>query len=329
MTDAKDKPDGIPRPPHPLHRIEPLPSQLVKSSMDDPDAQQRVEKLLASDTYRRADLDVGFLDLDDVRGARLQLDYLKPQLHLRKQGIEHTIVVFGGTRIPEPGAARRKVEALQLELKKGLTSPDLQKRLEIAEKVLAKSVYYDVARELGAIVGRSGSGAGDCRVTLMTGGGPGIMEAANRGAFDAGAKSIGLNITLPHEQYPNPYISEDLCFSVRYFAIRKLHFLLRASALVAFPGGYGTLDEVFETLNLVQSRKIKPLPVILVGERFWRQAFDPEFLVDEGVIDFEDRDLFWYAETAQEIWEQINQWHLEASGSLLCGSDVEQSTFER
>lgn len=329
MTNDEKDTDDIPSPPHPVKREEPLPSQSAKPTIDDPAAQQRVEQLLASDTYRRADLDVGFLDQDDVRGARLQLDYLKPELHLRARGIKHTIVVFGGTRIPEPRAARRKVLERRRALEKSPDNPDLKKRVEIAESVFEKSRYYDVARELGEIVGRSGTGPGDCRVTLMTGGGPGIMEAANRGAFNVDAKSIGLNITLPHEQYPNPYISEDLCFSVRYFAIRKLHFLLRASALVAFPGGYGTLDEVFETLNLVQSRKIRPLPVILVGERFWRQAFDPDFLVDEGVIDFEDRELFWYAETAEDIWEQINRWHLEASGSTLCESGIGLSALER
>jgi len=329
MTKIDKDTDDIPSPPHPLRREEPLPSQSVKPKIDDPAALQRVEQLLASDTYRRADLDVGFLDRDDVRGARLQLDYLKPELHLHARGIKHTIVVFGGTRIPEPEAARRKVLARRHELEKSPDNPDLKRRVEIAERILKKSRYYDVARELGQIVGGSGKGPGDCRVTMMTGGGPGIMEAANRGAFDVGAKSIGLNITLPHEQFPNPYVSEDLCFSVRYFAIRKLHFLLRASALVAFPGGFGTLDEVFETLNLVQSRKIRPLPVILVGERFWRQAFDPDFLVDEGVIDFEDRELFWYAETAEDIWEQINRWHLAASGSTLCQSDVERPVFER
>lgn len=320
MTSDEKHPENIPRPPDPLAREKPLPSQSVKPDVDDPAARQRVEQLLASDTYRRADLDVGFLDLDDVRGARLQLDYLKPELHLRARKIEHTIVVFGGTRIPEPQAARREVLARRHALEENPKNPDLKKRVEIAESVLEKSSYYGVARKLGEIVGRSGNGPGDCRITLMTGGGPGIMEAANRGAFDVGAKSIGLNITLPHEQYPNPYIAEDLCFSVRYFAIRKLHFLLRAKALVAFPGGYGTLDEVFETLNLVQSRKIKPLPVILVGKRFWRHAFNPDFLVDEGVIDQEDRELFWYAETAEEIWEQINRWHHEASGAPLCES---------
>lgn len=141
-----------------------------------------------------------------------------------------------------------------------------------------------------------------------------MMEAANRGAFDVGAKSVGLNICLPHEQYPNPYVTPGLCFSFHYFGMRKLHFLLRAKALVAFPGGYGTLDELFEVLTLIQTRKIKPIPVVLVGEAFWRRAVDIDFLVDEGVIDLEDRDLFWFAETAEEVWDGIQRWHV-ASGT--------------
>jgi hypothetical protein len=147
------------------------------------------------------------------------------------------------------------------------------------------------------------------------------MEAANRGAHDVGAPSIGLNIALPHEQFPNPYISTDLCFRFHYFAMRKLHFLLRARALVAFPGGYGTFDEVFETLTLVQSRTIEPVPVVLVGESYWRRAVDIDFLVDEGFIEREDRDLFWYAESADEIWRSVLAWH-ERNGTPLvtpCG----------
>jgi len=143
-----------------------------------------------------------------------------------------------------------------------------------------------------------------------------MMEAANRGSFDVGAKSVGLNISLPHEQYPNPYVTPELCFSFHYFALRKLHFLLRAKALVAFPGGYGTFDELFEVLTLVQTRKIKPIPVVLVGETYWRRAVDMDFLVDEGVIDPEDRDLFWFAETAQEIWNGILHWHDAGSEPL-------------
>jgi uncharacterized protein (TIGR00730 family) len=309
----------IPSPPDPLHRAKHLPWEEVKSHEDDPDALQRVEELLHSYTYRRADLDLGFLDRDDLRGVRLQLDYSKPELHLCAQGIEHTIVVFGGTRILEPAAAKRNLEQLKHALEDDPDDTHLANCLRIAERVLEKSVYYDIAREFGAIVGSSGTGPEDCRVTLMTGGGPGMMEAANRGAFDVGAKSIGLNITLPHEQYPNPYISKQLCFSVRYFAIRKLHFLLRAKALVVFPGGFGTLDELFETLNLVQSRKISPLPIILVGEEFWKQVFDADFLVNEGVIDPEDRELFWFAETAADIWDHICRWH-DKTGTPLISS---------
>jgi uncharacterized protein (TIGR00730 family) len=154
----------------------------------------------------------------------------------------------------------------------------------------------------------------------MTGGGPGMMEAANRGAFDMGVKSIGLNITLPHEQFPNPYVAPELCFQFHYFALRKLHFLKRACALVAFPGGYGTFDELFETLTLIQTRKIHPVPVVLVGESYWRRAVDIDFLVDEGVIEAEDRELFWYAETAQEVWKGILHWH-EINGTPLYPDD--------
>lgn len=321
-----EKPDpDIPSPPHPVHRAEPLPWQIMKSAEVDPKAADRIAELVSSDTYLRPDLDVGFLNDDRVRGARLQLDYLKPELHLQRQGIEQTIVVFGGTRIPEPVEAQQKVNLLERSAANEPADPALRTRLDIARRVLANSHYYGVAREFGAIVGRSGKGPGDFRVTLMTGGGPGIMEAANRGAFDVESKSIGLNITLPHEQYPNPYISRELCFKVRYFAIRKLHFLLRARALVVFPGGFGTLDELFETLNLVQSRKISPLPVVLVGEKFWRQVFNPDFLVAEGVIDPEDRNLFWYAEDAQEIWDGIREWHRKAGTPLRCEDTGDQA----
>jgi hypothetical protein len=151
----------------------------------------------------------------------------------------------------------------------------------------------------------------------MTGGGPGMMEAANRGSFDVGAKTIGLNIDLPREQYPNPYVTPDLCLRFHYFALRKLHFVMRAKALVAFPGGFGTLDELFEILTLVQTRKMKPVPIVLVGEAFWRRAVDFDFLLEEGVIAQEDRALFWFAETAEEIWQGILHWH-EAAGKPLC-----------
>jgi hypothetical protein len=241
---------------------------------------------------------------------------LKPELLMRQNDIEHTIVVFGSARIPEPAEATRRLEKARRSQGANPGDGELERQLRVAERVADKSRYYDIAREFGRIVGNSGSGPGDSRVVLMTGGGPGIMEGANRGAFDVEAKSIGLNITLPLEQYPNPYISPELCFSVWYFAIRKLHFLLRAKGLVVFPGGYGTLDELFETLTLIQTRKIKPLPVVLVGERYWRNVFDPDFLVNEGALDPEDRDLFWYAETAEEIWNGILSWHIAAGEPL-------------
>ena len=276
---------------------------------------------MRSPGYRRADQDVDFLGRGETRGARLALDYLKPELLLSEQGVEHTIVVFGSTRIPEPAEADRRVSELRAELAARSDDKGLARRLDIAKRVAEKARYYDMAREFGRLVGGCGSGPGDCRVMLMTGGGPGIMEAANRGAFDVGAKSIGVNITLPHEQFPNPYVTPNLCFSVRYFAIRKLHFLLRARGLVVFPGGFGTMDELFETLTLMQTRKITPFPIVLVGEQYWSSVANMDFLVDEGVIDTEDRELFWYAETADEIWDGILSWHAKAGAPLFGPTD--------
>jgi len=295
-------------PPPPVRR-QPLPSQSPKPEEDDPSAPERVRRLLASPSYRTADEDPDFLQRDDVRAARLGMDYLKPELMLEEHGIRHTVVVFGSTRIAEPTAAHRRVEELSLALAANPDDADLQRALNTASRIAALSRYYDVARNLGRLVGEAGSGAGDNHIAVVTGGGPGIMEAANRGAFEAGAKSVGLNITLPHEQFPNPYITPDLCLRFHYFAMRKLHFLLRAKALVAFPGGYGTLDEVFETLTLVQTRKIRPLPVVLVGAEYWSRAIDFDFLAAEGVIDPEDKELFWHAETAEEIWDIVTAWH--------------------
>jgi uncharacterized protein (TIGR00730 family) len=181
--------------------------------------------------------------------------------------------------------------------------------VELAERVLAKARYYDVAREFARLVSAASQTAGRRDFAVVTGGGPGIMEAANRGAHDVGAKSIGLNITLPHEQAPNSYISPELCFQFRYFAIRKLHFMMRAKALVAMPGGYGTMDELFEALTLIQTHKVEPIPVVLCGREFWQHALDLPYLAAEGVIAYKDLDLFCYAETAQEIWDQIRSFY--------------------
>jgi uncharacterized protein (TIGR00730 family) len=298
-----------------VHRREPLPSQCPKSAEEDPEAPARLEAILRSPGYRRADRDLDFLTWNGLRGVRLQIDYLKPEILLQEHGVRDTIVVFGSTRICEPAAAGGHCARLRAELAAEPDNKDLARRLAVAERVLAKSHYYDVAREFGKLVSTISQPALGHRV-VMTGGGPGIMEGANRGAFDVGAKSVGLNISLPHEQFPNPYITPDLCFNFRYFALRKLHFLLRARALVAFPGGYGTFDELFEVLTLIQTRKIKPMPVVLVGESYWRRAVDFDFLVEEGVIDREDRELFWFAETAEEIWAGILRWY-ESSGEPL------------
>jgi uncharacterized protein (TIGR00730 family) len=303
-----------PAPPRDRHR--PLPGHRPKPSEDDAAAPRAVETILACPSYREADQDLEFLQGETTRGVRLQLDYLKTESLLRQHGVAHTIVVFGGTRIPEPQAARREVELCREALAASPRDATLQRGLAIAERLHEKSRYYDVARDFGRIVGAAGAKASGGRLLIMTGGGPGIMEAANRGAHDVAAPSIGLNISLPREQYPNPYVTPHLCFRFHYFTMRKLHFLMRARALVAFPGGYGTMDELFEVLSLAQTRKIRPVPVILVGEAYWRRVFDPEFLVDEGVIDGEDRELFWYAESAEAIWQDILRWH-EASGQPL------------
>lgn len=255
-----------------------------------------------------------------LRGLRLQKDYLETELRLQSAAIKNTIVVFGGTQIVDEPEARRRIERARKTCKENAADAVSQRNLRIAESLLDKSRYYSIAREFGEIVGRAGSGPQDCSLTLMTGGGPGIMEAANRGSFDVGAKTIGLNISLPKEQRPNAYLTPELSFELHYFAIRKLHFLLRARALVIFPGGYGTLDELFETLNLVATGTIGPMPIVLVGESYWHRLINFEMLVSEGVISPQDLELFWFAESAQEIWDGISDWHRSAGLPLHCPS---------
>lgn len=240
----------------------------------------QLKNIISGTSYEVAEEDKNFLYSDPARGVRLQLDYLKAEVKMREEGIDHTIVVFGSARTPED------------------------------------SPYYEDARHFGQLVGKSGRNPEDCHVTLMTGGGPGIMEAANRGALDVGAKSIGLNIELPHEQFPNPYITPELCFQFRYFAIRKLHFIHRAKALVIFPGGFGTLDELFEILTLIQTKKSPSIPVILVSRSYWKRVIDFDFLREEDVIDDNDMKMFTYANNAQEAWDKIILWH-EIEGSPL------------
>jgi uncharacterized protein (TIGR00730 family) len=290
----------------PTERREPLPHAFPKAVLDDPEAPARLARILASPSYRRAEDDPAFLARDELRGARLALEYEKAELTLREHDVASTIVLFGSTRLVEPAAARRAADELRAAAAAAPQDRELARRLRVAERRVATSHYYEVAREFARLV--STECADSCDYVIVTGGGPGIMEAGNRGAFEAGRRTVGLNITLPSEQYPNPYITPELCLRFHYFGLRKLHFLKRARALVAFPGGYGTLDELSDALCLVQTRKIPPIPILLVGEAFWRRALDIPFLVEEGMITVEDAELVEYVETAAEIWRAIRDW---------------------
>ncbi len=294
-----------------------LPWEEPKPKSEDPKALSLVKKIMESPTYRLAEEDPDFMGSYEARGIRLEVDYLKAELAMSKFGIEHTIVVFGSARIRERKTAMSKLKEIQKKVELHPDSKELLSELYSAERMVEKSIYYDDARMLGRYIGKSGKGPQDCRVILMTGGGPGIMEAANRGSYDVGAKSIGLNIQLPHEQYPNPYITPELCFQFHYFAIRKLHFFLRAKALVVYPGGFGTLDELFEILTLVQTRKTTPIPVVMVGKSYWRKLIDFDFLKEEGVIAPEDLDTFKVVDNAADAWDHIIDWHKERETPLF------------
>jgi len=258
-----------------------------------------------SDAYRLAYTDTDFLLREELRPVRLQLELLKPELVQADEGITSTVVVFGSARTPEPQVAAELLRRAESAAQAAPGDSLLQRKLAIAGRVAANSRYYDEARKLGELITRATLSSSGCDLVVITGGGPGIMEAANRGAADAGGKSIGLNIVLPSEQRPNPYISPELCFQFHYFAIRKMHFLKRARALVACPGGFGTLDELFETLTLIQTGKIHRVPVLLMGSSYWRRIIDFNALVDEGVISEEDLDIFEFVETAEEAWAAI------------------------
>lgn len=271
--------------------------------------EENLKAILDSPSYLLAEEDIELLKRDELRPARLQLELLKPELAFRENRIDSTIVVFGGTRIVERGIAEERLAEARRNLEAAPDDPELQRRVRRAERVLAKSDYYEVAREFARIVSGTCQLGGVRELVIVTGGGPGIMEAGNRGAFEIGAQSIGLNITIPREQVPNPYITPQLCFQFHYFALRKMHFLMRARAMVAFPGGYGTLDELFETLTLIQTGKMDRIPIVLVGRTYWSRLIDFEYLVEEGTIDPEDAELMAYADTAEEIWDRIRDFH--------------------
>ena len=265
-----------------------------------------------SPSYRLAYTDQDFLLRDELRPVRLQLELLKPELLQQENGIHSTIVIFGSTRIPEKDTAVKRLEKAESLAKACPSDPALARKVEIARRILTKARYYDEARELGRMITADSQRHEQCELVVITGGGNGIMEAANRGAYDAGGKSVGLNIVLPMEQCPNPYITPELSFQFHYFAVRKMHFLMRAKALVAFPGGFGTLDELFETLTLIQTKKVKPVPVLLFGKEYWQRIINFDALVDEGTIEPEDLNLIQYVETAKEAWDVIHS-HLMMS----------------
>jgi uncharacterized protein (TIGR00730 family) len=294
-----------------------LPGQTAKSAEDDPGAPARLAALLNSPSYIPGSTDAAFLQREDQRGERLQLDYVKPEMFLQAAGIKHAIVVFGSTRIEEPSAAQRRLALARAAAKEAPADAELRRRVAVAERLAAHSRYYEVAREFGRLVAHCNPDPCHAATVIMTGGGPGIMEAANRGAFDAKAQTVGLNIELPHEQFPNPYVTPELCFRFHYFAMRKFHFMQRARALVAFPGGFGTLDELFETLTLLQTGKMRAVPVVLVGADYWRRAINIPFLIEEGVINPEDAELFCFAEDAAAIWNSIVAWYCEAGVDLF------------
>ncbi|MBX3567709.1 MAG: LOG family protein [Rhizobiaceae bacterium] len=243
-------------------------------------------------TYRLAWNDVDFMTRRELRAVRLQLELLKPEMILAERGIRSTVVMFGGARIPEPGgdawAAKNETQKRNLE---------------------KNSRYYEEARKFARLCSQQAAASYYREYVVVTGGGPGVMEAGNRGADDVGAPSIGLNIVLPHEQAPNAFVSPELCFNFHYFAIRKMHFIMRAKAVAVFPGGFGTMDEFFETLTLIQTGRMERVPVILFGSEFWHRALDLDFLAEQGTISPGDQHIINYADTAAEAWDVISAFY--------------------
>ena len=257
--------------------------------------------------YRLAFQDMDFLLREDLRPVRFQLELLKPELLLAEAGIGSTFVFYGSARIPEPEKAQAMLDMAQDESAR-----------KVAESLVAKSRYYDEARKLAAIVSQVPPDAQGMRqFVVCSGGGPSIMEAANRGACDVGAESIGLNIVLPHEQAPNPYVTPRLSLQFHYFALRKMHFLLHARALAAFPGGFGTFDELFELLTLIQTGKIDPIPVLLFGRDFWNRVVNFEALCEEGVISPRDLEIFRFVETADEAWDYVKGFYADRPDPMI------------
>ena len=271
---------------------------------------QNQDQIINSDTYKLAHHDFDLLNSSSMRGVRMLLEISKPELRLEEAGISSTIIVFGGARIQERSTAESHLAEALDALNADPDSVALQRKFDCARRLVELSDFYDSAREFAFLASRYGQAKDSlspCCSThvIVTGGGPGIMEAANRGAFDAGCRSIGFNIDLPHEQRPNSYITPDLCFKFNYFSLRKFHFVMRSVGAVLFPGGFGTLDELFEVLTLRQVGAKSAMPIILFGTEYWSRLIDFEFMADSGLIDDDDRQLFQFADTATDAWSLI------------------------
>jgi uncharacterized protein (TIGR00730 family) len=283
----------------------PFPSAAEDKREQDAALAREATPQMLSPSHRLAFADQDFLLRRELRPIRLQLELMKPELLLQEEKVVSTVVVFGSARIPEPEAAAARLAEAEARAAAAPGDAEAERALALARRVAANSRHYETARAFARLVSEHGQKPDARRYVVVTGGGPGIMEAANRGAADVGAESIGLSIVLPHEQGPNAYVTPKLSFNFHYFAIRKMHFLIRAEALACFPGGFGTLDELFEALTLIQTRKIDPMPVLLFGEAWWRRVLNLDALVEEGVISPRDLDILRFVETAEEGLEAI------------------------
>jgi uncharacterized protein (TIGR00730 family) len=262
--------------------------------------------IINSDTYKLAHEDIGLLNRNEMRGVRMLLEITKPDLILEENKILSTIIIFGGASIAEESKTKEKIDDIKKLIKKNPSSVLLKRNLNRLENLLSMSHYYQSAREFSKLASINNQSKSCNSHVIVTGGGPGIMEAANRGAFEANCKSIGLNISLPNEQIPNAFITPGLCFKFNYFALRKIHFVMRSIGAVFFPGGFGTLDELFELLTLRQTGMKNKIPIILFGREYWDKIINFEYLADLGLISDEHLNLFEYADTASEAWEIIN-----------------------
>ena len=280
----------------------------TQNRSDDPElVRKNLELIISSNNYQLAHEDRELLNSDEMRGVRMLLEINKPEKILEEQNILSTIIVFGGASLTDKSSIENRLELAKNSLTKDPSSSDLQRELTRLKNLQSISHYYDSAREFAKIVSRQNQKEHCNSHVIVTGGGPGIMEAANRGAFDADCKSIGLNISLPNEQHPNSYITPGLCFKFNYFALRKFHFVMRSVAAVFFPGGFGTFDELFELLTLRQTGMKTQIPIILFGRDYWSKVINFQFLSDHGLISDEHMNLFQYADSASEAWDIIKQ----------------------